>query len=712
MSRYTIGVDIGGTFTDCVAVDEAGDVAIGKVSSTPPEFQRGFIGSIGEVASRIGLSQVDLLARTDAILHGCTVGTNALVEKRTAKVALLVTAGHRDTIYMMRAGERLVGSHAQEIAHLAGHYKPDPLVPKSLVVEIDERVAADGQIIIRMDEAKARKTIRGLAADGVEAFAIALLWSTATDVHERALARIVAEEAPTAFVSVSSEVVPRVGEYQRTVATLINAMIGPVTSEYLARLEDELASLDYPGSLSIMTCAGGLIDIAHARRMPLLTIGSGPVAGLIGAGRLARAAATCDRGDINVLTGDVGGTTFDVGVIRRGEPVTRTTTRYDQYEYFVPTLDVRSIGSGGGSIVAFDEDTRSLRVGPRSAAAVPGPAAYGRGGDKATVTDAAVVLGYLDPKHFLGGALSLDTAAATAALERAGAPLGFSAVETAAAAMRIVDDQMADAILLSSTQQGYDPRACVMYAFGGGGGTHCPMVAQKLGISTTVIPLGDLAAGWSAFGVAAADAMIVQDMALLTPSPFDPEELNKAWSELEGKVRSALPASLAEADVHLDRFVEMRYRQQVNELRIPAPLGVYRHVEVDQLIATFEQEYELLFGTGSGYPAAGFMITSLRVTARASVTEHEFATTGLGDPIDVEAASWREVVWYELDSTPRRTPVYDGGRLKPGDAVTGRAIIEFTDTTVVLREGQRATVDARSSIVIEPIGDTQTRGRT
>lgn len=709
MSGYTIGIDIGGTFTDSVAVDEAGNVAIGKVSSTPPDFERGFIGSIGEVASRIGLSQADLLARTDAILHGCTVGTNALVEKRTAKVALLVTAGHRDTIYMMRAGERLVGSHAQEIAHLAGHYKPEPLVPKSLVVEIDERIAADGEIIMALDEGRARETIRGLIADGVEAFAIALLWSTATDVHERTLARIVAEEAPTSFISVSSEVVPRVGEYQRTVATLINAMIGPVTSEYLARLEDELAALDYPGSLSIMTCAGGLIDIAHARRMPLLTIGSGPVAGLIGAGRLARAAAAGDpglsAGDINVLTGDVGGTTFDVGVIRRGEPVTRTTTRYEQYEYYVPTLDVRSIGSGGGSIVAFDEDTRSLRVGPRSAGAVPGPAAYGRGGDKATVTDAAVVLGYLNPKHFLGGALSLDTEAATAALERAGAPLGFTAVETAAAAMRIVDDQMADAILLSSTQQGYDPRACVMYAFGGGGGTHCPMVAQKLGISTTVVPLGDLAAGWSAFGVAAADAMIVQDMALLTPSPFDPEELNSAWAELESKVQASLPSSLADVEVHLDRFVEMRYRQQVNELRIPAPQGIYGPAEIDRLIAAFEQEYELLFGAGSGYPAAGFMITSLRVTARARVTEHEFVAADVGEGFDVEPASWRDVVWYELSSTARRTPIYDGGRLRPGDRVTGEAIIEFIDTTIVLRQGQRATVDARSSIVIEPVGE-------
>jgi N-methylhydantoinase A len=702
MSSYTIGIDIGGTFTDCVAVDASGAIAIGKVASTPPDFQHGLIGSIGATAARLGLTQADLLSQAETIVHGCTVGTNALVEKRTARVALLVTAGHRDTIYTMQAGHRLAGSDPRDIAHLAAHMKPEPLVPKSLVFEIDERIAADGRVVMALDEAAARETIRQLAADGIEAFAVALLWSTASNVHERALARIIEQEAPGAFVSVSSDVVARVGEYQRTVATLINAMIGPVTSRYLARLEEELAGLDFAGSLSVMTCTGGLIDVGHARRMPLLTIGSGPVAGLIGAGRLANAAAAPGESDtVNVLTGDVGGTTFDVGVIRRGAPVTRSTTRYGQYEYFVPTLDVRSVGAGGGSVVAYDQDTRSLRVGPRSAGAVPGPAAYGRGGTQPTVTDADLVLGYLNPGYFLGGALALDPDAAREALASAGGPLGFTAVETAAAAARIVDDQMADAIRLSSIHQGYDPRACVMYAYGGAGAVHCPMVARKLGIKTVVMPLGDLAAGWSAFGVASADAMIVQDMPLLTPSPFDPEVLNAAWQQLEEKVRSALPEALRDSGTELDRFVEMRYRLQVNELRIPAPAGRYGNAEVQELIATFEREYELLYGQGSGYPHAGFMITTIRVSARAQLTSHQLAAAGVSEPYDVEPAGHRDVVWYEVDATPRPTPVYHGDGLRPGARVAGPAIVEFVDTTLVLRHGQRAVVDPRSSIVIE-----------
>jgi N-methylhydantoinase A len=705
MSGYTIGIDIGGTFTDCVAIGDGtgrAGIAIGKVASTPPDFHHGFIASIDEVAARLGVTRAELLAGTQAIVHGCTVGTNALVERHTAKTALLATAGHRDTIYTMQAGHRLVGSDPRDIAHLAAHTKPEPLVPKSLVVEVDERVASDGKVVVALDEDRARLIVRELAADGVESFAIALLWSTANNAHERALARIVAEEAPDAFVSVSSEVVSRVGEYQRTVATLINAMIGPVTSGYLARVREELAGLEFAGSLSIMTCTGGLIDVERARRMPLLTIGSGPVAGLIGAGRQARAAASADQaGAINVLTGDVGGTTFDVGVIRRGEPVTRSTSRYGQYEYFVPTLDVRSVGAGGGSIVAYDQDTRSLRVGPRSAGAVPGPAAYRRGGTQPTVTDADLALGYLNPDFFLGGALVLDSDAAREALERVGEPLGFSSVETAAAAARIVDDQMADAIRLSSIHQGYDPRACVMYAYGGAGAVHCPMVARKLGITTVVMPLGDLAAGWSAFGVAAADAMIVQDMPLLTPSPFDPDVLNSAWKQLEDKVRSALPESPRDADVTLDRFVEMRYRLQVNELRIPAPPGDYGGAEVQQLIESFEREYELLYGQGSGYPHAGFMITAIRVSARAQVTRHRLAAADAGEPYDVEPAGHRDVVWYELGTTPRSTPVYAGGGLRPGARVTGPAIVEFVDTTLVLRHGQRATVDPWSSVVID-----------
>ena len=699
-----IGVDIGGTFTDSVVIDADGRIVIGKAPSTPPDFHEGFIAAIDVAARQLGSTGEDLIAGARAILHGCTVATNALVENRTSTATLLTTAGHADTLFYMQGGRRLAGENARDIAHLAGpaHTKPAPLVPKSRVVEIDERIGADGAVVVALDEDKARALIRAQVAAGVDAFAISLLWSTANDVHERRLAELVREEAPNAFLSLSSDVVPRPGEYQRTVATVINAMIGSVTSAYLTQLSARLGNLGYTGELSVMSCTGGLIDVDRARRLPLLTIGSGPVAGLIGAGKLARAAAGDDGIEaVDVLTGDMGGTTFDVGVIRRGQPVTRTETRHGQFEYFVPTLDVRSVGAGGGSIVAFDSDTSSLRVGPRSAGAVPGPAAYLRGGTEATVTDADLVLGYLNPENFLGGNLTLGVQAARDALEAAGRPLGFSIEETAAAAARIVDDQMADAIRLSSIQQGYDPRSCVMYAYGGAGAVHCPQVARSLGISTLVIPLSDLAAGWSAFGVAASEAQLVQDLPLLESSPFDPDAVNDAWRRLEEMVRAAMPASMHDANPVFDRFVEMKYTLQVNELRIPAPAGEYTAETVQELIADFEAEYVRLFGQGSGYPVAGFMITSLRISAHAKITEVDLSAVDAADPQPVTPTGTRQVIWYERGHEPVSTPIYDGADLRVGSQVSGPAIVEFVDTTLVLRHDQQATIDPYRSIVVQ-----------
>jgi len=531
--RYLIGVDIGGTFTDCVVIDNLGKTSLGKVSSTPPNFDEGFIGSLAETASSIGMPLEDLISQADGIYHGCTVGTNALVENRTARVGLLTTAGHRDSFFIMQGGARLIGLEPRQVAHVADQGKPDPLVPKHLVEEIDERVGFDGNVVIELNEERCRESIQRLLDAGVEAFAVSFLWSIVNPAHEQAVARIIRELAPDAFVSISSDVVPRRGEYQRTAATVINALIGPVTSEYLRKLENELAGLGYRGKLFIMSCTGGLIDSGHARSLPLLSIGSGPVAGLIGSGNLAHASESFEAGKrsgANVLTADMGGTTFDVGLIRHGQPMSRSTTRHGQYEYFVPTLDIRSVGSGGGSIVHFDSETGSLRVGPQSAAAVPGPASYLRGGEEATVTDADLVLGYLNPDYFLGGRLALSVEAARTALASAGAPLGFDAEQTAAAAVRIVDNQMADAIRLASVQQGYDPREFTMYAYGGAGAVHGPAVAAQLGIRTVVIPLGDLASGWSAFGVTSSDALIVQEAPVVFEAPFDSEIMNAEWS--------------------------------------------------------------------------------------------------------------------------------------------------------------------------------------
>ena len=704
---YLIGVDIGGTFTDCIVIDEDGKVTLGKAPSTPPDFQTGFIDSMRDASRRIGI-ELEALVADGRIYHGCTVGTNALVEKSTADVALLTTRGHGDVMFAMDAGGRLSGSPPQYMAHVAAQSKPDPLVPKRLVAEIDERIAFDGQAVVELNEESCRAEIARLVEAGVEAFSVSLLWSVSNPAHELRVRELINEQVPDAFVSISSEVIPRTGEYERTVATVVNSLIGPAMNSYLRALENDLVQLGYEQTLHIMSCSGGLIDSSYARHMPLLTIGSGPVAGLIGAGKLNRAeshASSNGRKPADVITTDMGGTTFDVGVIRNGEPLARPSTRYYQYEYFVPTLDVRSVGAGGGSIIRFDTDTDTLRVGPESAGARPGPAAYLRGGTRATVTDADLVLGYLNADYFLGGDIQLGTDASRKALEEAGAPLGYDAEGTAAAAARIVDNQMADAIRLASVQQGYDPREYTMYAYGGAGPVHATAIARELGMRRVVVPLSDLASGWSAFGIASADAIIVEESAKGMKYPFAPEELNETWQALEDRVRSAMAGQgIDTGRVELEREADMRYTQQVNQVGVLAPTGVYDEATTEELVQAFEREYERLFGQDSGFSGAGYAVTGMRVRGRARISDFALSAkdgaNGHGGA-SIEPKGERPVIWYEQGPEPRPTPLYDGAQFQPGASISGPAIVEYVDTTLVLRQGDVATVDSFGTIVID-----------
>ena len=694
--RYIVGVDIGGTFTDCVVIDTgeapgtAPVIKIGKALSTPPDFQKGFIDALRATADMHGVPLETLLSQGH-VYHGCTVGTNALVENKTAKVGLIATRGHADSVFIMRAGARLKWMPSNYIANVAQQTKPAPLVPKSLCEEVDERVTFDGAVLVSLNEANARASIQRLLDVGVEAIAISLLWATANTTHERRLRDLVREMAPDMFVSISSEVSARVGEYERTIATIVNALIGPPMRFYMEALEGDLAQHGFTGTLQIMSCSGGLIDADHARHLPVLTIGSGPVAGLIGAATLA------DRSEVggtrNVVTADIGGTTLDIGTIFQAVPVRRPTASHGQFEYFVPTLDVRSVGSGGGSII--HRDGTSLKVGPESAGARPGPICFSRGGTRPTVTDAAAVLGYLDPDYFFGGRIQLDRVAATQALGDLGQGFGLDAQQTAASAMRIVNAQMADAIWLTLTQQGYDPRDFILYGFGGAGGLHAAAIARELGMAKAVIPLSDLAAGWSAFGITASDALIAESDATSFASPFDPLAISRHWRDLEQRVTDKLLSQgIARDAIKLSHHGELRYALQINQVPVQVEGGVYDAAAVERMVATFENEYERLYGKGSGYAAAGFQLTSLEVRGRAAMSSVAMEVIGLGDEACQDAGkASRDILWADGVAA---TPVYDGTRLAAGSETSGPAILEFPDTTVV--------VDRESSVTIHPSG--------
>lgn len=699
---YVIGVDIGGTFTDCIVIKKEANstvVKIGKSSSTPPDFQTGFIDAMRVAAQEHNIDLHDMLSNAEGIYHGCTVGTNALVEKRTAKVGLITTQGHRDALFMMRGGERLKWQNAEYIAHVSAQEKPESLIPKDLCLEVNQRTTFDGNILVDIDEDEVRTVVRHLIESGVESIAVSFLWSTANDEHEKKVRKIIHEISPETFVSLSSEVISRVGEYERMIATIINSLIGPPMDSYLKQLETDLRVHGYKKNLQLMSCSGGLIDASQARHLPVLTVGSGPVAGLIGATNLANNENV--SGGSNVITADMGGTTLDIGIISQGQPLSRSTASYGQYEYFVPTLDVRSIGSGGGSIIHSSGDL--LHVGPRSAGARPGPACYGRGGVEPTVADANLVLGYLNPDYFLGGKIKLDKQAAIDALENVGQKMGFDAAKTAASAIRIVDSQMADAIRLASIQQGYDARDFTLYAYGGAGAVHGTAIAKEIGINTVVIPLSNFAAGWSAFGIAASDALIVKESACAMTTPFDTETISARWRALESEAVSILVGQGVDPEkIVIEKSADMRYSMQVNQIEVKANPGEFNAAAEKEILKEFELEYERLFGKGSGYSKAGVTLSSIKVRAKASLSDLKISAVNASSASsDAFLKGERPVIWYEKSLQPEMTPVYDGRYLASGQEIVGPAIIEYPDTTIILRHGNVATLDAIGCVVIE-----------
>jgi N-methylhydantoinase A len=704
---YVVGIDIGGTFTDCVAIDSDGQITIGKASSTPPNFDQGFMNAIGVVAESVGRTIEEFLPEVDALLHGCTVGTNALVEGRTSKTGLITTAGHSSTIFVMSGGGRLTNQSADYIAHVAAHEKPAPLVPRSLVREVNERVAHDGTVLAKLDDDEVRSVVQALLDQGVEAFAVSLLWSVSNNSHEQRIGRIIEEMAPNAFVSLASDLVSRIGEYERTVGAVVNSLIGPEMTSYLSRTRQALADTGFRHELGIMTCSGGLVDSLSAQQRPILTIGSGPVAGVVGSRTLALRGDTAPPGadrsvPLSVITADMGGTTLDVGMLAEAVPTTRSNSWFGQFEYYVPTIDVRSVGAGGGSIIRRHESTGTIRVGPESAGAFPGPVSFRRGGTRPTVTDADVVLGYLNPDYFLHGGIPLDVEAARAALAEVGEPLGMSADEVAAAAVRIVDSFMADEIRLISIHEGHDPRDFSVFGYGGNGPVHTTAFARELGVSQVVIPLGDLASGFSALGVAASDFLVVEETSAVMSYPFDLERINALWLRLE---RSALDRMSAQgvkaSDVRFSRGVEMRYAQQVHEVYVNAPDGHYTQETADTLVTEFEREYARVYGVTSVMVGASYEINTLVVNARAEQRSVDISRGGGAKSGQPTKKGERGVIWYEVGLERVPTPTYDGNTFVAGLTVEGPAIVEYPDTTLVVRPNQSARVSETGSVVVD-----------
>lgn len=694
---YLVGIDIGGTFTDCAIVDRAGRLLTTKVPSTPPEFEKGMLDALGAGAQKLGMPLAEFCRDIRFLSHGTTVGTNAIIQKRGARVGLITTRGHEDAIHIMRGSRGYGGRDIRKVVHFPETSKPAPIVPKKLIRGVSERVDCFGEIVVPLNEKEAEAAIRELLAEGVTAIAICFLWSFRNPAHERRVKALVEKISSRIFVTCSVDIAPKWGEYERVTATALNAYLGPLMSGYLDRLDTGLKGLGYSHGLQITQCGGGTVPVERAGEAPLLTLDSGPVSGVTASIFLGAA-----MDEPNVITTDMGGTSFDVAIIHGGKPAYSFISNTDQYEYFLPKIDLQAIGAGGGSLARADAATRTLTVGPDSAGAFPGPVCYGRGGKVPTVTDAQLVLGYLDADNFAGGRMKLDFESAHASIASLGKAIGLTPLECAAGICRIVEMHMADVIRKVTVEKGYDPREFTLFAFGGAGPAHAGVFARELGVKKVIVPQRKAASTWCAFGAAAADVLHLFEHSEIMPTPVASSRLNQRLAGLEEQAGKLLASEgIAAARQRYEFSLDVRHKGQINEVEIHLP---WRRLPPDyepKLRKLFVARYESLYGKGSALAGATLEIVVCRLRARALTPRPRLARAraATGKIPAAAVRKRRSIYWPDLRKRIA-TPVYDGEKLAAGNALKGPAIVETPDTAVVVHPGTRLKVDALGNFEI------------
>ena len=697
MARFLVGVDIGGTFTDCVALDRDGRITATKSSSTPANFAEGMLAAMRVAAERLGLSFEQFCSEIAVLTHGTTVGTNALIQRKGAKVGLITTRGHEDAIHIMRGSRGVSSRDIAKVVHFPSSQKPVPIVPKRLIEGVSERVDCFGEVVVPLNESEAATAIARLVEAGVEAIGVCFLWSFKYPRHEQRVKEMIAKIAPNLFVSCSTDIAPKWGEYERVTATALNAYIGPVMARYLGNLDGQLKKSGYRQPLQITQCGGGSVSVDRAIESPLLTLDSGPVSGVTGSLYLGKVM------DVpNIITTDMGGTSFDVGIIYGGQPAYSFVSNVAQYEYFLPKVDIQAIGSGGGSLARVDPVAKTLAVGPESAGADPGPVCYAKGGVIATVTDADVVLGTINPDNFLGGRIKLDRKKAVDSVQRIASALGLSLMEAASGIAKIAEFKMADIIRKTTVEKGFDPRDFVLFAFGGAGPAHAGVFARELGVQKVIVPQKEIASTWCAFGAASADILHVYEQVDIQASPFDAARVNASLEALEKRANEQMDRDgIAAPRRHYQFSLDMRHKGQINEVEVMLPEKRVSGSLWGPLHQRFYARYEQLYGSGSSYGEARLEIVTLRLRASAATPRPKLSKAKrLSAKIDSKAGRGkRSIYWADLKK-PMATPILDGAFLVPGNAVKGPAVIETTDTTVVVHPGRSLKVDAYGNFEI------------
>ncbi|OJU81314.1 MAG: methylhydantoinase [Solirubrobacterales bacterium 70-9] len=676
-----IGVDTGGTFTDVCGFDDVdGRVHVRKVSSTPDDPGRAIIQGVEELLAQIGDRQI---SEVSYFAHGTTVGTNALLTGRGVKTGLITTKGFRDLLELGR-GRRPDMYDAQAD-------KPTPFVARRHRLEVSERVRHTGVVETPLNEDEVRAAVRFLKEDGVDSIAVCLLYSYLFADHEQRVGEIIQEEHPEAYVSLSSDVLPEFREFERLSTVATNSYVGPVVYRYLARLRATLAENGLRVVPHVTQSNGGVIPFQTAEAIPVRLVLSGPSTGVVGAAEICARA-----GFPEIITFDMGGTSSDISLVQGGRPKVTAGMELDGRPIRSPMLDIHTVGAGGGSIGWIDSGNH-LRVGPQSAGAFPGPACYGNG-EEAAVTDANVVLQMLNPEYLLNGQMKIDRQASVKAVERLATPLGLSIEEAALGILRVVTANMARAIRVVSVKRGYDPRDYALVPFGGAGPLHASRLARELGMRTIVVP--EVPGAQSALGLLMTDVRTDFMRTQITPVSVDTlPELQKGFAPLEKQADAWFEhEGIEEADRGTMRRLELRYAGQNFELAVELPDGPLDEHLVGRIVEDFHQAHERVYGYRS--PQARLEAVTFRLEASGRAAHVELREDALeGEDATAAVVGTRATCFVPADGYIS-VPVYDRSLLKPGNQISGPAIVEQMDTTTILLPGDTCRVDTLRNLVI------------
>lgn len=690
---FIIGIDVGGTFTDCVLVDEDGKVLTDKSFTVQANPGEGMINALRNATDRAQLKVNQVLSNASVVAIGTTSMTNKLITRSGAKVGLITTAGHEDAIFIGRVLAKTDGLTETAKDDFVQWSKPDSIVPPGRVKGVTERIDYKGAAIIPLNRDEVAAAVQDLVDDGVEAIAVSLLWSFINPVHEQWIKEYIAKRYPSLYVALGSTVAPVLGEYERTNAALLSAHLGALAASEMSVTKQLLAGYGLKRPFLVMQSNGGCLWDEEVAVWPLNLIASGPAGGIVGASKLGKR-----MGYPNVIATDMGGTSFDVGVITDGFPRFSDIAVHGRTRIALPHVEVVSIGAGGGSIAWVDATTGTLHVGPQSAGSVPGPVAYDQGGIDPTVTDADIVLGRIDPTRFFNGRKNLNRTKAEAAIQaKIADPLGCDLVTAAQGILDIVDSRMGDLIRKLTVERGVDPRDYVIFAYGGAGATHVGAFAREAGSHTAIV--SPYASVFSALGIAASDIVRVYSSSRPMRAPFDPQRLSVIFDELERRASLELRQIGGEAEqTILSRFLDMRFRHQTHQIKVSVPTGKLDPRDADQIVDRFTDMYEQSFGRGTSVTAAGVEIVTFQVVA---TTTHaplliKEESPGDSDPAAALVAT-RQV---HFGSRFEETPIFEHSRLSAGNKITGPAIIEGANTTLPLHPGQEIVVDSFGNLVL------------